>query len=756
MTALLFDSIRNFLASSSRQKQVLTWCTVNSFEQKRCEQWAWAVEMFPNQKFDLPPFQFNLACKQVSDKKQCMNIISNEKADLVTLDPGEIFIAGRHHSLVPIVSELYGPSYEKGYYSVAVIKSYSNIRNLKDLKDKKVCFSGVGHLGGWIVPMSKLVNESILEVKDCNNMVKNAANFFNSSCAPNALIDKYNPSGDNPQKMCALCKSKCLGSEEYANYNGAFKCLSEVGDVAFLQHTTVQIMNHLLRSNSSRYYVSHQFELLCPQGGTALIDKYHSCNWGFVPSHAVVVSSSASPKLRQDIQNFILQSVRVYGRTRTSAYDGSLYSSTGDMSQQFQLFKSDSADGSNLFLDDTTNLVPIPERNQTFSDYLGQDMRYFEALHECNVPTARLCVISKPEFYKCLQMAIAFKAQMLKPKLACYLGKSSIDCMKAIRDKKADLTVLDAGDVYKAGSNFGLIPIVAEKYDLNDTSYYVVAVAKQSDPETDLFFLKGKTSCHTGYGTAAGWVIPLSFFLSNNRMRSYGCDSLLAASQYFQKSCVPGAMSNLAENSWKYSNLCHLCHGEASHYCSKDHSEPFFGHTGALRCLVEGGGQVAFVKHTTILENTGSRNFAFWSRNKISNDFELLCRDGSRAKFDQYQKCNIGRAAANAIVTAKNKPKKHIEAYINLFLIAQQFYGSQYSQDYTFKMFVSDPAYHDLIFNSATSQLIGLDEPNRDFRKYLGQEFISSIKLIDCSHSNHLKSSPFLIFSISILFFSQL
>lgn len=39
---------------------------------------------------------------------------------------------------------------------------------------------------------------------------------------------------------------------------------------------------------------------------------------------------------------------------------------------------------------------------------------------------------------------------------------------------------------------YKLVPIVAEKYNLEDSNYYAVAVTKQSDKDIDLLYLKGK------------------------------------------------------------------------------------------------------------------------------------------------------------------------------------------------------------------------------------------------------------------------
>lgn len=74
--------------------------------------------------------------------------------------------------------------------------------------------------------------------------------------------------------------------------------------------------------------------------------------------------------------------------------------------------------------------------------------------------------------------------------MECYKGHSQIHCMQAIRAGNADVTVLDASDVYTAGLNYDLVPFISEVYNLEEPEYYVVAVAKESDPSTELTYLK--------------------------------------------------------------------------------------------------------------------------------------------------------------------------------------------------------------------------------------------------------------------------
>ena len=92
--------------------------------------------------------------------------------------------------------------------------------------------------------------------------------------------------------------------------------------------------------------------------------------------------------------------------------------------------------------------------------------------------------------------------------------------------------------------------------------------------------------------------------------------------------------------------------------------------------LLTGGGDVAFVKHTTVRENTDGRNPAEWARNRRSDDYELLCNDGTRAAIDDWLGCNMGEVPSNAIVTADFKTQEERRIYWILLNFAQQFFAS--------------------------------------------------------------------------------
>lgn len=540
-------------------------------------------------------------------------------------------------------------------------------------------------------------------------------------------------------RLCQICTGKipgerCTGKDPYAGFEGAFRCLVEAGDIAFLRHTTV---DEMINSKSFKSISTEQFELLCTDGTRAPLSEYRRCSWGNVPSHAVVTSSARTAEERKQYQKFLLKLVEFYTKKQPSGYNvsDSTYGSrtydqnfdrsrfdanrdknrnneqtrfltgrnwedrtngldninvdqqeNGTLYEFFELFGS-SRYGKKLdlmFSENTESLSLIKEDDQLYGKYLAESLQLIMEVRQCPVSRMTLCVTSDAEFDKCIKMRTALKAQLVKPEMLCYKGHSHINCMQAIQSGLADVAVLDASDVYTAGLRYRLVPFISEIYNLPTPEYYVVAVAKEEDPDTEITYLKGKYTCHSGINTAAGWVYPMAYLISNGWIRPYGCDSIRAAAEYFTKSCLPGALSTEYNTGVPYDNLCDLCHGSSFRFCRRDASEDYYGHSGAFRCLVEGGGQVAFVKHTTVSENTGGKRKEWWARDTLPDDFELLCPDGTRAEASEYENCNLGKVKANAVVTRGGSAynETQINAYINLFVYAQQFYGRKEHDDF--------------------------------------------------------------------------
>ncbi|XP_055603385.1 melanotransferrin [Uranotaenia lowii] len=786
--------------------QELVWCVTSEPELYKCRNFTVALErdraLFDNYFMDV-------SCHFAFDQDECMQLIDDGKAHAMTLDAGEVYTGGRHHSLVPIMQEGYDGGFTQ-YFAVAVVKKESlrDVTNLRHLKGKKACFAWVGSHAGWTIPIYTLQREGGMEITDCNNHVKTATDYFGSSCAVNALIDKYNPIGDNSDRLCELCTGKvngqrCTPKDPYAGFEGAFRCLLEAGDIAFVKHTTV---NEMVDSGLIHGVTVEQFELLCKDGTRQPISEYRQCNWGQVQSHALVVSSARTTAERRRYKKFFTQAVNLYstkskrqtngtstderfrntgdrfnsntrydnGRNEDRYYAGNRFftSTTTDrygfnrdlndiqnndtqFYEQFDLFESRRYGKQlNLMFQDTARyLAPIEENNQNFQSYLGGALKQIYDVRACPVNRMMLCVTSEPEMEKCIKMRTALKAQLIKPDMHCLKAHSHIDCMRHVNSGQADVAVFDASDVYTAGLKYDLLPFMSEIYDLGRPEYYVVAVAKEEDPDTELTYLKNKYTCHSGVNTAAGWVYPMAYLISNGWIRPYGCDSIRAAAEYFTKSCVPGAISNEYNTGVPYDNLCDLCHGSSFRYCRRDASEDYYGNTGAFRCLVEGGGHVAFVKHTTVLENTGGKRREWWARNTLPDDFELLCPDGTRAEINEYKRCNLGKVKSNAIVTrgGQNYNATQLNAYINLFTYAQQFYGRRDADEFSFSLFYSNPPYHDLIFSDATRELRLVPRDKRWFDAYLGQDFLRARRITDCHAGGSVLKLHFKSFVILVI-----
>lgn len=280
------------------------WCSKGIEEHYKCGNLSKAVE---RDRAFFDDVYLNLTCLKAFNADECIHHINANRAQITTLDSGDLYTAGRDHSLIPILRQNLEGGFQN-YYAVAVVKNGSlpDVTDIHHLRQKKVCFPWVGSLAGWIMPIYTLQHEGSMEIADCNNQVKTAANYFDNSCAVNSLINKYNPIGDNSDKLSTLCAGKvsdgrCTPADPYYGYAGAFRCLLEDGDIAFLIHSTVQQM---ISMGEFRSRSAGSFELLCKDGSRRPISEYRQCNWGLVPTDAVVISSAKDEKTRRRFQRF--------------------------------------------------------------------------------------------------------------------------------------------------------------------------------------------------------------------------------------------------------------------------------------------------------------------------------------------------------------------------------------------------------------------------------------------------------------------
>lgn len=129
----------------------MVWCTTSQPEQYKCLNFTKAIER------DRTLFEeafLNVTCHLAFNNEECIQLIDSEKAHIMSLDAGQVFVAGRYNSLIPFMQE----SFEGGftnYHAVAVVKkgSLPDVTSIRQLRGKKACFSEVGSQAGWTIPI---------------------------------------------------------------------------------------------------------------------------------------------------------------------------------------------------------------------------------------------------------------------------------------------------------------------------------------------------------------------------------------------------------------------------------------------------------------------------------------------------------------------------------------------------------------------------------------------------------------------------
>ena len=181
--------------------------------------------------------------------------------------------------------------------------------------------------------------------------------------------------------------------------------------------------------------------------------------------------------------------------------------------------------------------------------------------------------------------------------------------IEALRFGHADIAFMDGGAAWVGWKEYGLAAMAADQKS-DERTYYnahawvradseMAAAHLDDDPNTDPFaLLEGKTSCHTGWLKSAGMLLPMGYLIGNGYAEVVG---------------DPDDVESLRNTIYSFFNE------DAS---IPDSGTPYYGYSGAVKCLSDGTGDVAFAKDSTVDSYCG---------NDVEEDNEEWCLER-----DQY------------------------------------------------------------------------------------------------------------------------
>ncbi|KAI5637697.1 transferrin domain-containing protein [Phthorimaea operculella] len=231
-----------------------------------------------------------------------------------------------------------------------------------------------------------------------------------------------------------------------------------------------------------------------------------------------------------------------------------------------------------------------------------------------------------------------------KAVLECLPARDRMECLYLVQQRQADFVPVDPEDMYVATKMPNQDFVVFQEYRTDDEPdaefrYEAVMVVHKNLNINNLDQLKGLKSCHTGVNRNVGYKIPLTMLMKRSVFPAMNDpaippkeNELRALHNFFNKSCIVGKWSPdpKTNSAWKaqYSSLCAMCEDPAK--C--DYPDKYSGYEGALRCLAQNGGDVAFTKviYTRKFFGLPVGTIPAGQAEANPDDFAYLCADGTK------------------------------------------------------------------------------------------------------------------------------
>ncbi|XP_050080234.1 transferrin-like [Anopheles maculipalpis] len=279
------------------------WCTTSLEEQEKCDVLSKAgltTGVYPSLQCNYP----------MTSRISCLREISAERADFAGIDSNYGYLARQSN----LAAALYQETEKEKYSSVVVLVHEGKGHDrFEKLRNAKACFPEFGGIAS-IAFVNVGRSRGIFDRNECD-YGHLMSEFFSESCAPGSRDDMHDPTGENSETLCALCRygekptPRDLGADDdglstdepiddavedaegidpalrinndvtvtvdrnllcaasdanrYYGTRGALRCLQEAGEVAIVEAQNLADHAKFLAMNESDYRV------LCRNGSLA-------------------------------------------------------------------------------------------------------------------------------------------------------------------------------------------------------------------------------------------------------------------------------------------------------------------------------------------------------------------------------------------------------------------------------------------------------------------------------------------------------
>ena len=411
------------------------------------------------------------------------------------------------------------------------------------LAGKTSCHTGWLKSAGMLLPMGFLIGNGYANVvgdpNDIESLRNTVTNFFNED----ASIPE--------------------SGTTYYSYSGAVRCLSEgVGDVAFAKDSTVA--GYCGNENAA-----DNEEWCLPEEDYVLLPSY-----GSAPSHPVMynpefVNDETKTKIQEALvamkgdEEGVVILDKILGTPGITSTDAATHlGSYGGLIEDIPGINSYYSGKFEIDETVTPTISNIRIAFELKDDYSGNPEENPQALAD-------------------------FLSAQTGVEVTLYPVTSEGAIIEALRFGNADIAFMDGGSAWVGWKQYGLATMAADTKSDGRTYYNAHAwVHKDSemataylddDDSTDPFaLLEGKTSCHTGWLKSAGMLLPMGYLISNDYASVVGDNDDIESLR----------------------DTIHTFFNEDASI--PDSGTTYYGYSGAVRCLSEGVGDVAFAKDSTV------------------------------------------------------------------------------------------------------------------------------------------------------------